>query len=598
MRRSHPLAPAIAVLAVTAPGCGFNRDDGWLTEEVVTLEDAPPPIHGGTLLVLHDGVRAIVGDPDRGRLVRVDLASGETRELRLEAGLELGRLVEDGSGSVHVIARRGGAVIEIDPASMTELARRAVCAAPRGLAWQERGDRLHVACADGTLVTLGPTREPERTVWIGGDLRDVVLVDDALLVSRFRSAEAVRVEADGSVGPARSMEVATLSSPASPELSQQYDPNTAVRLVGTADARLMLHQRSRIGAESVVRAPASTYSYSSRPTSDGFVTWEDPCGNAVAHATVSLVRADAQPAGVSMPLSRGVTPVDVALGDDGRLAIAFAGDPGGRWSAGPQVLSARVDDVARGDDTGRACLPAGSRSGYPGVVVSVAYAGEALLVQTREPATLVVEREGTDRRVIALGGEPVRDTGHTLFHMDLGGTISCATCHPGGGDDGHVWTFMATGSIRTQSLEGVVGLPPYHRAGDVPSFADLLRRLEVQMDAPSLEGERTGALERWLESVPVAPRGAPRNDTLAGEGEAIFAREDCASCHEGALGSDRELHEVADVMQITAPLAGVAARAPYLRDGRARDLADALVRHEIVLPEEERAALVAYLESR
>jgi len=598
MRISAPLLSVVALSSAMASSCGFNRDDGWYTEEVVSLDEAPPPIHGGTLLVLRDGSHVIVGDPDRGRVVRVDLVTGETRELRLETGLELGRLVEDRAGRVHVVARRGGAVIEIEPSTMTELARRSVCDAPRGLAWEARGDRLHVACADGTLVTLGATRAIERTVWIGGDLRDVALVDGALLVTRFRSAESLRVREDGTVDDPRSMAAVTLSSPASPELEQSYDPNTAVRLVGAGDVALVLHQRARVGAESVVRAPASTYSYSSRPTSDGFVTWQDPCGNAVAHTAVSLLRAGGTWAVAGLPISRGVTPVDLAVSDDGRVAVAFAGDPGGRWSAGPQVMSARVSDLPPSGDSTRECLPGEVRNRYPGQVVSVAFAGDALLVQTREPAALVVEREGGERTVIALGGEPVRDTGHAVFHMDLGGTISCATCHPGGGDDGHVWTFAATGSIRTQSLEGVVGLPPYHRTGEVPSFEALLRRLEVQMDAPSLEGARTGALEAWLESVPATPRGAPRSDTLAADGEAIFARENCASCHEGTLGSDRQLHEIGDAMLLTAPLAGVAARAPYLRDGRALDLPAALVGHEIALPESERAALVAYLESR
>jgi mono/diheme cytochrome c family protein len=598
MRIPAPWLSALALWTVTTSSCGFNRDDGWYTEEVVSLDDSPPPIHGGTLLVLRDGSHVIVGDPDRGRLVRVALASGERRELRLETGLELGRLVEDAAGRVHVVARRGGAVIEVDPTTMTELARRSVCEAPRGLAWQELGDRLHVACADGTLVTLDPSRAIERTLWVGGDLRDVAVVEDAVLVTRFRSAESVRVRADGTVESPRSMAVATLSSPASPELSQYYDPNTAVRLVSTGRSALVLHQRARVGAEAVVRAPASTYSYSSRPTSDGFVTWQDPCGNAVAHTTVSVMGSLGQFARAGLPISRGVTPVDLAVSSEGRVAVAFAGDPGGRWSAGPQVVSARVSELASAPESRTDCMPGTVGNRYPGQVISVAFAGQTLLVQTREPATLVVEPEGGERTVLALGGEPVRDTGHAVFHMDLGGTISCATCHPGGADDGHVWTFAATGSIRTQSLEGVVGLPPYHRAGDVPSFEALLRRLEVQMDAPSLEGPRTDALEHWLESVPLAPRGAPRDETLALEGAAIFQREGCASCHEGTLGSDRELHEVADAMQITAPLAGLAARAPYLRDGRAPDLERALMGHEIALPDAEREALVAYLESR
>jgi mono/diheme cytochrome c family protein len=587
---------SLLALSTAATGCGFNRDEGWLAEEVVSLGEAPPPIHGGTLLPVASGSAVIVGDPDRGRLVRADLSSGATREVVLGRALELGRMVEDGAGHVHVLARRAGVVIELDGGTLDERARREVCDAPRGLAWEEAGDRLHVACADGTLHTLGPSREHERTVWIGGDLRDVSAAPDTLLVSRFRSAELVRVRADGTVEGARVLPPRTLSSPASTELSQTYRPNTAIRVVPSGTDALVLHQRARTGAESVARAPASTYSYSSRPNSDGVLTWEDPCGNAVTHATVSVLRGDGSVV-AGLPLTRAVTPVDLAVSRAGRVAVALAGDPGGRYSAGPQVISAVVDDMTRTNLHERACLPGEVHNRYPGQVISVAFAGETLVVQTREPSTLVVEtRDGT--RTIALGGERVDDTGHQLFHLDLGGTISCASCHPGGGDDGHVWTFMATGSIRTQSLEGVVGLPPYHRAGDVPSFEALLRRLEPQMDAPPLDDGRTEALERWLASLPVAPRQSPRDPALAAEGEALFAREGCADCHSGELGSDRQLHQVLETPAITAPLAGVAARAPYLRDGRATDLEQALVAHDLGVTADERAALEAYLESR
>lgn len=597
MKRRHSvLGVKLCALGLAGlfAGCGFNRDDDWIGATVVTLDQAPPALHGGTLLVLEHGMpgQLIVGDPDRDRLVRVELASGQTRELHFERGLELGRLVEDAAGVVYVVARRGGAVVAIEPESMTERARHAVCDAPRGLAWQAEGDKLHVACADGTLVTLGADRAVERSLWLGGDLRDVTVTRDGLLVSRFRSAETVHVDAEGRATP-HTLPPVALRSAASTELTQRYAANTAVRLVGGSSGTFVLHQRARVGAESVRTARAGTYSYSSRPNSDGVVTWQDPCGNAVAHVTVSPVtgQGDAMATGAAVP--RGVTPVDMAVSSGGRVALAFAGDPGGRYSAGPQVIATtRANVMSR-----QTCLTGEQRNQYPGQVVSVAFSGETLVTQVRDPAMLVVESDGGTRQ-IALGGEAVTDTGHQLFHMDLGGTISCATCHPGGGDDGHVWTFMATGSIRTSSLEGVVGLAPYHRAGDVPSFAALLRALEPQMDAPPLEGAHTDALEHWLESVPLAPRGVSPVPTLAAEGEALFARQGCAGCHSGELGSDRRVHEVAGERVLTAPLSGLAARAPYLRDGRASTIDEALGEHGLSITLQERSALAAYLETR
>ena len=133
--------------------------------------------------------------------------------------------------------------------------------------------------------------------------------------------------------------------------------------------------------------------------------------------------------------------------------------------------------------------------------------------------------------------------------------------------------------------------------GSLATFASVAVSVGCSSSEPNTRA-RTEALEHWLASLPVAPRQSPRDPALAAEGEALFAREGCADCHSGELGSDRRLHQVLETPAITAPLAGVAARAPYLRDGRATDLEEALVAHDLGVSDEERAALQAYLESR
>ena len=73
------------------------------------------PVTGGTLMISSDGARAIVSDPDRDRIVTIDLATGTTlKDLALSPGDEPGRLVEDALGRVHVALRRGGAIVTID----------------------------------------------------------------------------------------------------------------------------------------------------------------------------------------------------------------------------------------------------------------------------------------------------------------------------------------------------------------------------------------------------------------------------------------------------------------------------------------------------
>src|SRR5258705_2728800 len=81
-----------------------------------------------------------------------------------------------------------------------ELGRRAVCANPRGIAYDGTADVLHVACVGGELVTFPSSGgDAVRQLKLDRDLRDVVVDGSRLLVSRFRAAELLVVEADGHV---------------------------------------------------------------------------------------------------------------------------------------------------------------------------------------------------------------------------------------------------------------------------------------------------------------------------------------------------------------------------------------------------------------
>ena len=86
--------------------------------------------------------------------------------------------------------RSGGALATIDPAKGTILERRAVCAAPRGVAYEPATDLIHVACADGQLVSFPAAGgAATRRLQLVNDLRDVVVVGADLQVTRFKSAQ-------------------------------------------------------------------------------------------------------------------------------------------------------------------------------------------------------------------------------------------------------------------------------------------------------------------------------------------------------------------------------------------------------------------------
>lgn len=562
-------------------GCGLNANDPYLDQPVVSLDDPPPPIRGGTLTASADGRLAIASDPDRDRVLVVDLEAREVHAIETAADADPGRVVVTPEGRAFVAQRGTGTVLEIDLERARAVAEHPVCASPRGLAIEP--GRLHVACADGALVTLeraasGALSELTRTQ-LDPDLRDVVITPEGLLVSRFRRAELVLVDGAGAAHVHALPEaqlVGITESGSRSELSQRYEPGVAVRMASAPGGRaIVLHQRARVGAEAVFEGeprPASSYTYSNEPVeNERGEVWRDPCGNAVVHAAATLVGPEGAPLHIAPSIARGVVPVDVAVSEGGRVAVAFAGEPGGDFGLGPQVVTSSLAVAERDDPQG--CLEGSAERRYRGQVIAVAFAGERELVQLREPARLVV-----DGAVIDLGGASVRDSGHDVFHLDTGGGIACASCHPEGGDDGHVWTFSATGAVRTQSLEGVVGLAPYHRRGDVPTFPVLIDALQVQMAGPRLDAEVVDAAERWLARLPAPPAGPALDAEAIERGRGVFHRDDvgCAGCHAGALGSDGLSHAIGGALWQTPPLQGVALRAPYLHDGRATTLRDAL----------------------
>jgi hypothetical protein len=167
----------------------------------VTATTAPPAISGGTLRILPDGTTAIAADPDRDQIYVVDLATRTvTFTIALQPGDEPGRVAVDAAGRAHVALRRGGALVTISPTTGTILARRSVCAAPRGVAYDPTGDLVHVACADGQLVSLPAAGgAATRSLQLDNDLRDVIVDGNQLYVTRFRTAELLTLDSSGTV---------------------------------------------------------------------------------------------------------------------------------------------------------------------------------------------------------------------------------------------------------------------------------------------------------------------------------------------------------------------------------------------------------------
>jgi hypothetical protein len=555
---AHPeIAEPGLIEAAPAPVApGFQPVFGAVAHQA----EAPPPISGGTLAITPDHLTAVAADPDRDRVYVVDLATNAVlHSVELPKRSEAGRVAVDDTGHAYVVLRRTGGLATIDLASGTSSVRD-VCIAPRGVAFDKNRLAVQVACAGGELVTvpLGAGGLERRV--LGRDLRDVVMQSDgSMIVTKFRAASSVRVTSNSVQVP--NDDGANLAWRAIHVPSAGVDKGCTT--TGCSETTAMVVQTPT--PEPVSTAPGG-YGGSSRlggpDDPDGVV----PCGTVAGIITTRLKLG----AG-SVQLPEAVLPVDLATnGQD--LAVVAAGNTYNPGLAQLFVVSA--SDVR---STNGLCIPT-TRGNVPGQAVAAAFGdGDAIVVQTREPAALHIMAKDRHRpaQTISLASDSVADTGHAIFHANAGGFIACASCHAEGGDDGHVWTFVAMGPRRTPSLQGTIAnTEPFHWDGDQKDLRDLVDHVFVQrMGGPQLDEPRLGALRDWLYAQP-APVKLRAASELTAPGAALF-QERCTGCHAGPMLTNNATVDVGTGGAFQVPsLVGVAWRQSFMHSGCAHTLAD------------------------
>lgn len=536
-----------------------------LTGAVITAAHTPPPISGGTLLVMRDQKTAIVADPDRDQVWVVDLANlAVTRTVTLEEGAEPGRAADDAAGHVHVVLRGTGKLLTLDPRTGEALGTRSVCAYPRGVAVADAEQLVHVACSEGQLVTFSTTAteaSPVRTLTLDHDLRDVVVAADGLWVSRFRSAEVLRLDAAGKV-------LFRTALPNSQSGFGESVSSVAWRMVAGANGGVVVaHQRAFAGE--VVPSPGG---YDSTGVQGGIVQ--------SAISTVSE-SGEAQGSSVTLTARLGVDIAQSPVTGAFLMASATIEHPL-RPSGAAHGLLMRPSDlsfqtVLNGDPNPEATIGADATIARSGQMVAVAFADGVPVMQYREPNRLFFDEQYLD-----LPGPSVIDTGNLLFHLETSSGLACASCHPDGQDDGHVWNFVDFGPRRTQSLRGgLLGTEPFHWDGAEADFTALTTDvMQGRMGGPVLNADQNAALANYIDKFPAMP--APANPSVSAavieRGQALFndATVGCATCHSGPRFSNNQTMDVGSqdgYLQVPS-LLGVWARAPYLHDGCAKTMAD------------------------
>ncbi|HEX5064367.1 MAG TPA: hypothetical protein VFV99_33560 [Kofleriaceae bacterium] len=538
------------------------------------------PITGGTMMVTRDGARAVVADPDRDRVMIVDLDSGKTTaDIALEAGSDPGRVIEDGAGRAHIALRGTNSLLTLDMATGEVRSQRLACTEPRGLAWDPATDLVHVACTSGELVSF-PSGDGDavRSIVLDRDLRDVIVRGSQLAVTRFRTAEVLTLDAQGAV-------VARVTPPVVNRLNNGFLGD-----VPTPDGS---GAGSGSGSDATVPAPAEV-AWRTIALPDGSMAmthqrkvgqqlrlspggYGSTCGEqGLVESAITIVDPSGTPVAVA-PFVHGALPVDVAVNPDATL-LAFASAGSKSVQVVPMSAMGEHDDDQCGDSDESRVMRYNDDLGAP---TSVAYRanGELVVFYPEYPALVIHGTNMTSDRTVTLPGTIGYDAGRALFHTQTAASIACASCHPEARDDGQVWDFDQLGTRRTQSLAGgILTRGPYHWSGDMTDLQTLMSNVFSQrMFGGSLTHSQLVSLGPWLDRIP-----APQSTTFAAadaveRGQQLFMSQDlgCTTCHVGPQYTNNMLVNVGTGANLKVPsLLGVGVRAPFMHDGCAATLRD------------------------
>lgn len=351
----------------------------------------------------------------------------------------------------------------------------------------------------------------------------------------------------------------------------EFQPAVAWRMIGNPQGgAMMIHQRGMAGP--VITTQPGGYSGGG-------------CDDGIVQTTVTPIDRGGEAAPINMPtigrasLPGTALPVDIAVSPGGKeITVVAAGSNA--------ILRKAVVNLGASDDQDPCEGP--STESTPGQPVSATYLKDGTaVVQLREPAAIFIP--GLNQ-TIKLPGESRKDTGHDIFHMsptltsgnvDNGfqssASITCASCHPGAGDDARTWNFESIGPRRTQTVRGGISdTAPLHWDGDMRDVGHIMSEVFVNRMGGTAQGPRKARLiQRWMDTVPKLSHAEAADLASVERGKALYndAKVACGTCHNGAKLTNNQFADVGTGKQFQVPtLMGIADRAPYMHDGCAPTL--------------------------
>lgn len=576
-----------------------------------------------TIAILQNGNVAVL-NPDQGSVSFLD--PGSLAVLGTTAvGGDPRALLQLQSGAIWVANHLGGAVAVLDPGTMALTNLFQPCPGPIALAEAPGGGWVAVSCEYGGEVVAVDPATLAVTPLASSLLRPhgLAVVGGSVAVAQFIGGAVAEIAENGSVD---SISLVPTSAPYRPELTLMT-ANLEAAVVPAFGYLFVTHELVNHTGDSTDEQTADDY---------GTVLNGVPKINAAVTRLTLTGEALSAPADTPPVFSRF----------DGVAAHAVSGPTGAAGFGGHYLLVTNVstNDVAvldtdATDPNERLVATYEVGAGPAGVAVNaagtVAYVDNAIdgsvsqldLTQPLNGSAPDYPAVQTLARELPSPYSANAQAGRRLFydatnpHVTPSRVVACATCHPGGNDDGLVW-FIDTPTIplkrrRTPNLANShTGTAPYHWNGQFANMTDLVNATITDLMAGDDLLVDATTVQDFVDEMVPAPIAPPQDPVAVAQGEALFqsAALGCSGCHPGPLFTDDLEHAVLNPMSLdpddvfttanTPALHGLFYRAPFFHDGRSPSLEDLLTRPDASghgntagLTQAQLGDLIAYLSS-
>ena len=532
---------------------------------------------GNAWVVSQEAATITVIEPEQGQVIRtIDLPY---------ASQPYAILFRPDRSALYVTLQATGQVLRLDPGSGQITAQVEISGQPRGLALDQRGQRLFVT------RYLSPSEQGE-VVEINPDTWQIVQTLPLAMDPGPDGESSARGLPNALVSPQISPDGRRLWIPSKKDNILRGTLRDGQALTFDSTVRTIISQIDLVENREIL---AGRYDFNDRnmAVSARF----SPVGNYVFVALQGSNAIDV----LDAYNGRLVTAIeDAGLAPQG---MAFTSDGGQLFVHSLLSRSVQVYDV-------RDII-------YPGRDQTADFVAEISTVEQEQLTEPVL----MGKRIFYNAKDP---------RMNRDGYVSCATCHLEGGHDGRVWDRAAQGeglrnTLSLQSQPGVSGTQPWgdqhqlHWSGNFDEIQDFehdIRELfggtgfiddavwnsgtysQALGDAKAGLAPELDSLAAYIASLREGARSPYRNadGTLTSDGiagQTLFNRLGCADCHGGPYFSDSGsglMHDVGTLKPTsgqragqplvgldTPTLWGLWQSAPYLHDGSAETLFDVLI---------------------